>query len=244
MSRPQSLTDALTDVSRVLLISSSDQRMVETQTTFIDAAAKAGVRHIVKISGLSAADGDSPFVFSGWHAQIERHLEGAGPDWTHLRPSQFMTEYLREWPTVLAQGALLLPLGDARLVPVDVADVARAAYLLLTTAGHEQRTYAMSGPESLSMAQIAEQIARAVGREVSYKAITRDDRRQALLRAGIPGFFVEALDAQVGERRKGLESVVHPETHAALGIAPTPFADFAQRHAGAFLGETSYLGLS
>jgi uncharacterized protein YbjT (DUF2867 family) len=243
MSRPATLEAALFGVDRVLLISSSDQEMVERQFTFSDAARKADVRHIVKFSGLSAADVDTPFVFGSMHAEIERYLEGSGLAWTHLRPSQFMTEYLREVPTILAQSGLFLPLEDAKLVPVDVADIARAAYLLLTTPGHEGKIYAMSGPEALSMQQIAEQIAAAIGQAVRYVSITREARRQALLAAGVPSFSVDALDVQAGERLKGTEATVHPETHTALGITPTPFADFARRNAGAFLGESVYVGL-
>jgi uncharacterized protein YbjT (DUF2867 family) len=244
MSRPATLDEALSGVDRVLLISSSDQQMAERQSTFIDAARKAEVRHIVKFSGLSAADVDTPFVFGSMHAEIERYLEGSGLAWTHLRPSQFMTEYLREVPTILAQSGLFLPLEDAKLVPVDVADIAKAAFALLTTPGHEAKIYAMSGPEALSMQQIAEQISAAIGQAVRYVSITRDARMQALLAAGVPSFFVDALDAQAGERLKGTEGTVHPETHTALGIPPTPFAEFARRNAGAFLGESVYVGLA
>jgi uncharacterized protein YbjT (DUF2867 family) len=155
MSRPATLEEALSGVDRVLLISSADQQMAERQSSFIDAAKRAGVRHIVKFSGLSAADVGTPFVFGRMHAEIERYLEGSGLSWTHLRPSQFMTEYLREVPTILAQGGLFFPLEDARLVPVDVGDIAKAAFALLTTPGHEATIYAMSGPEALSMQQIA-----------------------------------------------------------------------------------------
>jgi uncharacterized protein YbjT (DUF2867 family) len=243
MTRPETLTAALAGVDRILLISSPDQEMAERQSTFIDAARKAEVRHIVKFSGLSAADVDTPFVFGSMHAEIERYLEGSGLAWTHLRPSQFMTEYLREVPTILAQGGLFLPLEDARLVPVDAADIAKAAVALLTTPGHEGRIYAMSGPEALSMEEIAEQISAAIGQAVRYVGITREARRQALLAAGVPSFSVDALDAQAGERLMGTEATVHPETHTALGIAPTPFAEFARRNAGAFLGESVYVGL-
>jgi hypothetical protein len=78
---------------------------------------------------------------------------------------------------------------------------------------------------------------------VRYVPITREQRMQALLAAGVPSFSVDALDAQAGERLKGMEATVHPETHTALGITPTPFAEFARRHAGAFLGESVYVGL-
>jgi uncharacterized protein YbjT (DUF2867 family) len=124
-----------------------------------------------------------------------------------------------------------------------VADIAKAAVALLTTPGHEAKIYAMSGPEALSMEEVAEQISAAIGTVVRYVSITRDARRQALLATGVPSFFVDALDVQAGERLKGTEATVHPETHTTLGITPTPFADFARRNAGAFLGESVYVGL-
>ncbi|HZB81547.1 MAG TPA: hypothetical protein VE288_01710, partial [Rubrobacteraceae bacterium] len=105
------------------------------------------------------------------------------------------------------------------------------------------KIYAMSGPQALNMEEIAEQISLAVGKTVRYVGISREERRRALLTAGAPSFFVDVLDVQAGERLKGTEAIVHSETHAALGISPTTFADFARRNAGAFLGESSYVGL-
>jgi uncharacterized protein YbjT (DUF2867 family) len=244
MSRPETLTEALAGVNRILLISSPDQQMVERQSTFIDAAKNAGVEHIVKFSGLSAADVGTPFIFGSMHAEIERYLERSGLVWTHLRPSQFMTEYLREVPTILAQGALFLPLKDARLTPVDVADIAKAAFVLLTTPGHQGKIYEMSGPEALNMEEIAKQISNAIDQPVRYMSISRQQRKQALLATGVPSFFVDALDAQAGERLKGGEAIVHPETHSKFGIPPTTFAQFAHRNAGAFLGESLYVGMA
>ena len=243
MSRPETLTEALSGVERVLLLSSPDPEMVKTQKSFIDSAKKAGVRHVVKFSGMSAADVGSSFVFAGMHAEVENYLEKSGLQWTNLRPSQFMTEYLREVPTIIAHNTLFLPFKDAKLTPVDVGDIARAVFVLMTTEGHHGKTYVMSGPEALNMHEVAEHISRAIDRPIKYVNVTPDQRSQALLMAGVPAFFVEALDAQTHERWKGREEKVHLETHRALGLEPTTFAQFATRNAGAFLGESSYVGL-
>jgi uncharacterized protein YbjT (DUF2867 family) len=244
MSRPETLTEALSGVDRVLLISSPDEKMVETQCVFIDAAKTAGVQHIVKFSGTTTAL-NSPFLFSKMHAEIERYLENSGLAWTHLRPAQFMQEYLREVPTIVGHGALFLPLAGARVVGVDIEDVAKAAFVLLTTAGHEGKVYNITGPEALSMTEIAEQISRAIGRTVKYVPVSREQRKQALLGAGIPPYVVDALDVQAVERMKGgIESVVQLETHKQFGIPVTTFAEFARRNAEAFLGQSSSLELS
>lgn len=241
---PETLRTALRGVDRVLLLSSADPHLVQAQTSFIDAAKHSSVEHVVKFSSLSAADVATPFIFGAMHAAIESYLQESGLSWTHLRPSQFMTEYLREIPTILAQDALLLPFKDARLAPVDVADIARAAFLLLTTPGHEGQAYAMSGPEALNMHQIAHKISEATGRMIRYIDIAREDRNAALFHAGVHEIFVRALDAQTGERLLDREAMIHLETHKALGLKPTTFSEFAARHAGAFLGESTYVGLT
>lgn len=94
------------------------------------------------------------------------------------------------------------------------------------------------------MDQIAQKVGAATGRTVRSVNVPREDRNAALLASGVPEFFVNALDAQTGERLLGRESTVHPETHQALGLNPTSFSEFAARNAGAFLGETAYAGLT
>ena len=240
MLRPETLGHAFEGVDRVLLISSPDRQMVETQCTFIDAAKAAGVRHMIKLSGVTTSL-DSPFLFSRMHAEISDYLEHSGLAWTFLRPSQFATEYLREVPTIVTERAFFLPFEDAKLAPVDLEDIAKAAFVLLTTAEHEGKTYMMSGPEALSMTEIAEQISLATGSTVRYVNISSEERKQAQLETGMPPYVVDALDVQSSLRRLGNgEEVVHLETHTALGIRPTPFAEFARRHAADFLGTSAW----
>jgi uncharacterized protein YbjT (DUF2867 family) len=106
------------------------------------------------------------------------------------------------------QSALFLPLADARVVGVDIEDIAKAGFVLLTTPGHEGKIYSITGPEALTMTEVAEQISQAIGKTVQYVPVSRAQRKQALLGVGIAPYMVDALDVQVGERLKGgIESV-------------------------------------
>jgi uncharacterized protein YbjT (DUF2867 family) len=239
MLRPDTLGAALDGVEHVLMISSVGERLVETQCTFIDAAKQAGVRHIVKFSGAESGIGFHPEAFRGTraHEEAERYLERSGLAWTHLRPSQFMQMYLREPPTVAANRALIRPMGKARLSPVDIEDIAKVAFALLRSGGHDGKRYDMTGPEALTMADIAERISQAVGETIRHVDIAAEDYRQALSTAGVPSGYVDLLDEIYVERRKRLESRVWLGTHAAFRIEPTTFAAFARRNAAAFQGE-------
>ena len=239
MLRSETLAAAFRDVERVLMISSARERMVETQCTFIDAAKQAGVRHIVKFSGAESGVGFNPEAFRGTraHEQVERYLERSGIAWTQLRPSQFMQMYMREPPTVAANRALIRPMGASKLSPVDVEDIAKVAYALLHSDGHEGKSYDMTGPEALTMADIAERISRAIGATIRYVDIAAEDYRQTLSAAGVPAAYVELLDEIYAERRKRLESRIELGTHQAFGVEPTTFAAFARRNATALRAE-------
>ena len=234
MSRPVTLARALDGVDRALMISAPSLDMVETQRAFIDAAKVAGVRHVIKFSGLDARP-ETQFPFGRMHKQAEEYLEASGLAWTQLRPTGFMQEYLRETPTIIADGAIYLPLGEVKLNPVDLVDVGKVGFHLLRDGGHEGERLAMTGPEALSMAEIAERISQATAKAVRYVPIPPEARRQALIEHGIPTVIAEALDDQVHERlRGGLESEVDLSTHRLFDIKPTTFLEFAQRNADAF----------
>jgi uncharacterized protein YbjT (DUF2867 family) len=234
--RPETLGPAFDGVRRALLISSSDASMLEAQATFIDAAQAAGVQHVVKLSGRESGIGFDArkFRFTRNHEQIERYLEASGLAWTHLQPSQFMQVYLREARAVATTGLLTLPAGEIRLSPVDIEDIARIAYHVLTTDGHAGRSYPMTGPQALTMAEIADTIASATGGPVKYVSITPEQKHAALLAAGVPEDAARALYDQAVERLAHPESRVNLQTHEAFGVRPTTFAEFATRYAAAF----------
>jgi uncharacterized protein YbjT (DUF2867 family) len=238
MLRPETLGDALDGVDRVLMISTADAQLAETQRSFIDAAKRADVRHIVKFSGRGASL-ETPFRFNRMHAEVERYLEQSGLEWTHLRPSQFMQVYFREASTIASEGVFYLPLEDARLAPVDVEDIAKAAFALLHGEGHEGKAYEMTGPEALTMDEVAERLSTVLGKPIRYVNVAPDEKRRTLLSAGVPPAFADAMDELFRERRKGAESTVNLSTHEALGVRPTTFEEFARRNAAVFQGQTA-----
>jgi len=155
-----------------------------------------------------------------------------------------MQVYLREAPTIVAESAFFLPMEHAKLSPIDVEDIAKIAFALLRNGGHEGKSYNMTGPEALTMMEIAEQISQAVGKTVRYVNVAPAERRRALLAVGIPPAIADALDVQFSERRKGSESRVYPGTHDAFGIHSTTFAEFARRLATEHGGVAARFGIA
>lgn len=231
MAVPLTLGNALRGVTRVLMISSPAMDMVRTQVTFIDACKAAGVQHLIKLSGLNAGR-ETTFVFSNMHKRIEEHLRGSGMAWTSLRPTGFMQEYIFEAPSIINDGSLYLALDNVKLSPVDLIDVGKVGFQLLRDGGYHGEELPMTGPELLSMADVAQHLSTATGRKIRYVPISPLERWRALVAAGIPTEVADALDKQVHERLQGgSESTIDLSTHKRLNVLPTSFSQFAERHA-------------
>jgi uncharacterized protein YbjT (DUF2867 family) len=236
MGRPETLSGALRGVDRAMLISSSDPAMLEVQSTFIDAAARAGVKHVVKLSGIMP-ELDSPFRFARMHGEIELKLERSGMAFTHLRAGEFMHSYFRQVPAIVAKAALFLPMEDARIASIDVGDIAEAAARVLTEPGHEGKIYPLTGPEALTMGEVADKLSTATGKTIRYVNISPEEATRARLAAGMPQYTADALDELFAERRKGKEAQVSPVIETLIGRRPTSFDEFAARNAAIFRGE-------
>jgi uncharacterized protein YbjT (DUF2867 family) len=232
MAEKETLRAALEGVERAMLISSANDRMVETQCTFIDACKQAGVQHVIKFSGEESQNGYDPqrFRYTREHEQIEDYLERSGLQWTHLRPSQFMQVYLRETAGMRQTGELRLPLENIRMSPVDLRDVAKIGAALLAKGGYQGESLRVTGPEALSMADIAGIISNSTGKTIRYVPVSWNERKAALSAAGLPAYFIDALEAQAAERRRNPEAIVDNHTHQLFGLIPTTFEQFAVQH--------------
>jgi uncharacterized protein YbjT (DUF2867 family) len=236
MARPETLGPALRGVERAMLISSSVPEMLDVQSSFIDAARAAGVRHVVKLSGIMP-ELDSPFRFARMHGEIERRLEASGLAFTHLRAGEFMPSYFRQVPSILAQGALFLPMEDARIASIDVGDIAEVAIAALTTSAHEGKTYPLTGPAALTMAEVAAALSAVTGRPIRYVNVPPEEARRRQLAVGVPPYLADALFELFAERRNGKEADVSAVIPTVFGWQPTSFAEFAARNAAIFRGE-------
>ena len=236
MARPETLAGALRGVDRAMLISSSDPAMLDVQSNFIEAARKAGVQHVVKLSGIMP-EPDSPFRFARMHAEIERRLEASGMAFTHLRAGEFMPAYFRQAPSIVANGALFLPMENAKIASIDVGDIAEVAAAVLTGSGHEGKIYPLTGPEALTMAEVAEKLSTVTGKTIRYVNVAPEDAKRAQLGAGMPPYMADALAELFAERRKGKEAQISPVVQMILGRRPISFDEFAMRNAAVFRGE-------
>ena len=158
---------------------------------FLDAARREGP-HVVKFSGIGA-DPDSPVEIMRQHGETDAQARRLGPPYTILRPNSFYQNLLWSAGSIRDQGAFYQPMGDARQSLVDVRDIADVAVAALTQAGHEGKTYEITGPESLTYAEVAGTLSAVLGKPVKYVDVPPEAALDAMLKAGMPEWNARAV---------------------------------------------------
>lgn len=228
-----SLAAAMVGVEKLFLLSPADPRQVEQQGRAVELAQAAGVRHIVKMSALGAAQ-DSRFSLGRWHRGTELQIEESGLEFTHLRPHYFMQNTFNFAPSISRDGCIYAPMKDGRISLVDRADVAAVAVQALIETGHAGKIYDITGPEALSFADIAAHIGKAIGREIRYVDIPPVEAERQMIASGLPDWLADAMIGLLRLFADGHASSVSPVVESVCGRPPQSFAAFAHLHAGRF----------
>lgn len=157
---------ALSGVDVLFMVSAAESSdRVDEHRSFIDAAARAGVQHVVYTSFLGASP-DAVFTLARDHWFTEEHLRASGMQHTILRDS-FYLDFI---PTLAGEdGVIRGPAGQGRLAAVAREDVARsAAVVLQDPAAHAGQTYELTGREALTIPEAIEVIHEVTGRGLRY----------------------------------------------------------------------------
>lgn len=230
---PDTLGPALRGVERALLLPANTPTQVDTEAGFIDAAKKAGVRHVVKFSVLGA-DPDSPARIAKWHGLAERHLAASGLASTVVRPATFMQNFLWQAKAIGGEGVLTEPLGDRRVAQVDARDIAAVLVAALTGPGHEGKTYTVTGAAAFDMDEAAATFTDVLGRPVSYRRITPEQFRAGAVGGGMPDWMADALLELQRHVVGPFGSLVSDDVRRVTGREPTRFRQFVADHLGQF----------
>lgn len=173
---PATLDTAFTGGDRMLLISTARVgTRVGQHRNAIEAAARAGVKHIVYTSTLGAADPDHPAMVKLDHRATEEIVEQSGVAWTFLRDSQYAEALAYAIaPAAIMNGSLPGMGGDGKVAFVARQDCVACAVAVLTSEGHENKAYDLTGPELWSFPQAIKRVSEIVGKEIPYVLVDEE----------------------------------------------------------------------
>jgi NAD(P)H dehydrogenase (quinone) len=205
------LADTFAGVDRLLIVSvdGSDEIRVRRHRAAVRAAADAGVRHIVYTSVVDADT--SPLGLAEVHAATEEAIRATGIPFTFLRNGMYHENFLPHGP-----GPIVTAAGDGRIASASREDLAVAAAVVLSTPGHENAVYELTGPRAWSFDELAELVG------TTHQRVSPEERVAGLKAHGLPDFVAELLtDIEVNIGRGALTEV-HPDLEKLINRTPTP----------------------
>ena len=214
---------ALQGIEVLVLISSSsfDDRAGDHRRV-IEAAKAAGVKRIVYTGILKGAA--SPMLISQDHIATEAALRASGVPFTLLRNGWYIENKTGALAGAIAAGALIGSAGGGRFSAAARNDFAEAIAVVASEGGHEGQAYELAGDASFTMAELAAEVSKQVGKSISYNDLPPDVYAGILTGFGLPEGFAKVLADSDVQAAKGALFDDSRTLSALIGRPTTPMA--------------------
>ena len=229
------LRSAFTGSDKAYLSYGTTDRQVRDEIALIDGAIGAEVPYLVNLS-VGGAGGTHPANVVQWHTEIDAYLATTGVASTVVRPTTFTDTMLKIASNFVRSGAWGGLGGAGRVALIDIRDVA-AVFAAILTEGpqrHAGKIYDISGPEAVTMNEVAGYISAALGTRVEYHARTEFQQRAVLESAGLPALLVDVLVGVDDITRDNVYAVPSPTVYDLTGHAPRSVKDWVNEHVSLF----------
>ena len=213
---------ALEGIETVFFVSGFEAKdRLEQHKSAVDAFVRAGVKRVVYTSFVNAAP-DATFTFARHHYHTEQYMEEAGLRFVALRDNLYMDLL----PHFVTDGVILGPAGDGKFAPVARDDIADVAAAVLLDDDHPTARYDLTGPELLTMAEVAELLSETSGEPIRFVDETLEEAYASRAKFGVPDFEVEGWVTSYYAINVGEMAVVSDAVQRIAGHPPVSFREF------------------
>lgn len=215
---------ALEGVQTLFMVSASESAdRVDEHRSFIDAAAAAGIRHIVYTSFFGAHP-EAVFTLARDHFATEQYIRDSGMSFTFLR-NNFYMDFFALLPG--EDGVIRGPAGSGRVSAVSRADLADAALAVLSDpTAHSGAVYELTGREALSLDEVARIITQKTGRSITFHDETLPEAYESRASYGAPSWQVDAWVSTYTAMAAGEQQRITDDIRALTGHDPQTLAEF------------------
>jgi NAD(P)H dehydrogenase (quinone) len=227
-TRPETLVAALQGIETLMMISSSDigQRVAQHRN-LVEAAKRAGVKHIVYTSILHADT--SRIDLAQEHRETEAMIKASDIAYTFLRNGWYTENYVSTLAGAVAAGAVISSAGEGRISTASRADYAAAAVAVLTSPGHENCAYELAGDRGWTMTELASEVARVSGKAIVFQPLSESDYAATLAGLGLPELIAKGIASWDFQASKGALFDDGRQLSTLIGRPTTTLAASVQR---------------
>lgn len=231
--KPQTLGAAFKGVDKVLLITPVSLDAARFASNAIAAAKQSGTPHIFYISSNVPVPVNESEV-GRQRTAIEAELMDSGLPYTIIRPTFFMQNTMMAAQTVASDGTVYLPFSEGQLPMLDIRDVGEVTAKLLMSAGHDGKTYTLTGPASISLNDVASVLSSTLGKNVAYVNVPFEASKQAMMGMGMPDWMADMYNELFKNFGSNGANFVTDDVETIKGSPAIPYSQFVQDFATAF----------
>lgn len=231
------LTAAFAGVDRLLIISTDSLAVpglrLKQQTAAVEAAKKAGVKHILYTS-MPTPD-NSLVSFAPDHLGTENAIKASGIGYTILRDAWYFDNYLMGLPHSLEVGKWYTATAGGRTSNISREDCALAIAAALASDNTDNATYTLTGSTSLTIEDVASVVSKITGRPLEVVQVNDEQFAAGLTGAGLPKFVVDMLVSADANTRAGKFDILTNDFNKLTGKEPQTLRSFVEEHKAALL---------
>lgn len=227
------LASAMKGIDKTFLVMPNEENQVELETRFIDLAKAAGITQLVYLSSLESVPGSTNPITRN-HVATEDYLRASGLNWTILRPTFFNQLLMGSAKRIRESGQIVMPAGDGTVAATDVRDVGEVTRVVMTEPGHDRKSYDLTGPELLTLSEIAEKFSAVLGKPVTYVNQPLEDFARILSSVGYKPWRVNAVCQEFTAIAGGAIDHTTDMVEQLLGRPPISLEQFIRDHIAAF----------
>ena len=183
LDRPETITPAINGSDKIYLLTWNGPTQAQQAENVIEAARRAGTNpHIVRHSMWGSPN--SRIVKQGDH--VEETLKASGLPWTILKPTFFMQNLLMAAQSIASEGQFYWDTRAGKLAMIDVRDIVDSAFAVLTGSGYAGQSFILTGPQAVSMYDVANTFSEELGKQVTYIEVPHEASLQSMVSMGFP----------------------------------------------------------
>ncbi|MFK7906516.1 MAG: NAD(P)H-binding protein [Chitinophagales bacterium] len=218
---------ALKGVNKLFFIAPPPKKDPAIARELMEAVQKAGIDFVLFQSGGTSGTYKGKPLY-----QIEQDLRNSDANICIIRPAWYMQNFHTWLGTTLEDDEICLPTGEAKVAYFDLKDLGIAIAEILTTDGHVDKIYSLTGAKAIGFDEVAAAIGEASGRETKYRDMTNEGYVNKMVEKGWSADAAKYCIWLYDRVKAGSEEEVTGDFKNIVGSEPTSFAEFARREFG------------
>jgi len=223
LDQADTIEGALEGIEKVYLCTWNGPTASLQGTNMVEAIKRAGISpYVVRHSAFGAAGSELIQQIN----KVDIALQESGLPWTIIKPTFFMQNMMMAAQSIQNGGQIYWDWADGKAGMIDIRDVADSAFGALTGKAEQRKEYVLTGPESISMHDVAASFAKVLDKSITYVAVPHEASKESMMGMGFPEFIVDGYVELSRGFSQGFANITTGNVEALSGHAPRSIDDF------------------